>query len=100
MNPLLARNTYPDLDSASLCVHSHLQLHMLDQSLEYGVPLLLQWCKSMSWHRYASIFVLLDAQVRNTDLSKLNLFNIDSLLAVLLCLHSLKLHQLLLLIFS
>jgi hypothetical protein len=54
----------------------------------------------MSRHWYASILVLLDAQICNINLPKLNLVNIYSLLAVLLSLHSLKLHQLLLLIFS
>ena len=71
---------------------------MFDESLEYGVPLLFQGSESMSRHRYTPILVLLDAQVGNADLTKVNL--VDLVFAVLLRLHCLKLHQLLLLLLS
>ena len=71
---------------------------MFNESLEYGVPLLFQRSESMSRHRYTPILVLLDAQVGNADLTKVNL--VDLVFAVLLCLHCLKLHKLLLLLLS
>ncbi len=71
---------------------------MFNESLEYGVPLLLQGSESMSRHRYTPILVFLDAQVGNADPTKVNL--VDLVFAVLLRLHCLKLHKLLLLLLS
>lgn len=77
----------PNLDSPSLCVHTHLQLHVLDKCLKYALPVLLERGESVARHRDPSILVF-DTEVGNLNLVKLYL------VVVLFRLHSLEAHQL------
>ena len=46
----------PELNSSPFSVHSHLNFHMLDQSLEDGIPMLLQWGEPMPRNWDPSVF--------------------------------------------
>ena len=56
-----------------LRVHSHLELHVLDKSLQNAVPFLLQWCEPVPGNWNSSVLILL-SQVTNLHLVEFNLF--------------------------
>jgi len=77
---------YSKFDSATLGVHSDLQLHVLDECLQYALPVLLEGSVPVARDRYPPVLVL------HAQVGDLNLVEFD--LRSLLCLHGLKLHEL------
>ena len=72
--------TCPKLYDLSLCIHPHLQLHVLHQSLENAVPVLSQRCESVSGYRDFPIFTSSSGEVGNFNLVKFDLISIIRLL--------------------
>lgn len=83
--------TYSEFDSATFGVHAHLELHVFDEGLEDGVPLLLQGSESVSGHGDPAVLVFLSAEVGNLHFVEVNFP--DSVF-VLFGLNSLELHEL------
>ena len=77
---------YSKFDSSALCVHSDLQLHVLDECLQHALPVLLEWSVPVARDRYPPVLVL------HTQVGDLYLVEFD--LRSLLRLHGLKLHEL------
>lgn len=50
--------TYSDFNASTFSIHSYLQFHMFNQSLQNAVPVLFQGCVSMSGYRDSSVFIL------------------------------------------
>lgn len=81
---------YFQFNGSSFSVHSNLEFHMFDQSLQNAIPLLLQRGDPVSRNRYSSVFFLFLAEicdVNSVESDRANFF------PILLCLYSFKPHE-------
>ena len=60
---ILRRGASSQLDNFSFGVHSDLQLHMLDQSLEHAIPVLPERREAMPGHGNFPIFACFSGQI-------------------------------------
>ena len=64
---ILCRGASSQLDNFSFGVHSDLQLHVLDQSLEHAVPVLPERCEAVPGHGDFPIFAGFSGQIADLD---------------------------------
>ena len=64
---VLRRRASSQLDHFSFGVHSDLQLHMLNESLEHAIPVLPEWRETMPGHGNFPIFTGFSGQIAHLD---------------------------------
>ena len=64
---ILGRGASSQLDNFPFGVHSDLQLHVLDQSLEHAVPVLPERCEAVPGHGNFPIFAGFSGQIADLD---------------------------------
>ena len=79
---ILSRWAGSQLDNFSFCVHSDLQLHMLDESLEHAVPVLPERCETMPGHGDFPVLTGFSGQI--ADLNFIELYLVCLILSPLL----------------
>ena len=80
---------YLEFNRFAFNIHPHLQFHVFNKCLQDAVPVLPERCLAMAWHRDPPIIGLSASQVSNLDLFELNL-----VVCICLLLNGLKLAQL------